>query len=200
MWNVLNGTVHKHVYTVNKQVLVKRRNRFTNNSKERRSETHVTDAIVVSWVQDGAGVDRDLRSWVATRASRTPQPLQHARADAGQWWALVYARNSCGGTRTRHDGRPPASIINDRRLRRSLTHGDDGSSRGRTSPSSACRNGSIDRRQDGRRRALWVVIVLIGSLPMARRATWSSSSCVRWKMYRVGQKSKLLYCDRYFKG
>jgi len=48
MWNVLNGTVHKHVYTVNKQVLVKRRNRFTNNSKERRSETHVTDAIVVS--------------------------------------------------------------------------------------------------------------------------------------------------------
>ena len=36
---VLDGTVHKHVYTVNKQVLMKRRDWCTNNSKELRSET-----------------------------------------------------------------------------------------------------------------------------------------------------------------
>jgi len=32
MWNVLSETVHKHVYTVNKQVLIKRRDWCSNNS------------------------------------------------------------------------------------------------------------------------------------------------------------------------
>jgi len=48
MWNVLNETVHKHVYAVNKQVtvLMKRRDWCSNNRKELRSEkTHATTAI-----------------------------------------------------------------------------------------------------------------------------------------------------------
>ena len=47
-WNVLSETVHKHVYTVNKQVLIKRRDWCSNNSKELRSEKHhATTAIML---------------------------------------------------------------------------------------------------------------------------------------------------------
>jgi len=47
MWIVLYGTVHKHVYTVHKQVLVMRRNWCTNMSKELRSETHYHRTTVI---------------------------------------------------------------------------------------------------------------------------------------------------------
>jgi len=41
MWNVLNETVHKHVYTVNKQVLIKRRAGDLNCVRSYAGKNHI---------------------------------------------------------------------------------------------------------------------------------------------------------------